>query len=60
MLLLNGMNSIELLKIEQDELQKEFQRGSDHALTNFKGSNGLCLEKKQKKVKQKLRKKRRS
>jgi hypothetical protein len=32
---------VELLKIEHDELQKEFQGGLDHALTNFKGSNGL-------------------
>jgi hypothetical protein len=39
---------IELLKIEYDELQKEFQRGSNHALTNFEGSSGPYLTKKRK------------
>jgi hypothetical protein len=47
------MNSIEVSKIEHDKLQKEFQRGLDHALTNFKGSTGPCLTKKQKKEKKK-------
>jgi hypothetical protein len=32
---------VELLKIEQDELQKEFQRGSNHTFINFEGSSGL-------------------
>ncbi len=42
---------IELLKIEQDESQKESQRGLNHALTNFEGSSGPCLTKKKKKEK---------
>ncbi len=40
---------IKLLKIEYDESQKEFQRGSGHALMNFEGSSGPCLAKKKKK-----------
>ncbi len=36
----------ELLKIKHDDSQKEFQRGSDHALMNFEGSSCLCLGKK--------------
>jgi hypothetical protein len=45
------------LKIEYDELQKEFQRGSNHALTNFEGSSGPYLTKKQKKEKIEVEKK---
>jgi hypothetical protein len=52
-LLLNELSSIEVSKIEHDESQKEFQRGLDHALTNFKGSIGPCLTRKQKKEKTK-------
>jgi len=37
------------LKIEQDKLQKEFQRGSNHALMNFEGLSGLHSTKKEKK-----------
>ncbi len=44
---------IKLLKIEQDELQKEYQRGSNHTLTNFKGSSGPHLAKKKEKTKAK-------
>lgn len=52
---------VELLKIEQDESQKEFQRGSNHTLMNFKGSSGPHPTKKQKKgKKKKMRRKRRS
>jgi hypothetical protein len=36
---------IKLLKIEKDESQKDFQKGSNHAFTNFKGSNGPRLTK---------------
>jgi hypothetical protein len=31
---------IKLLKIEKDELQKGFQRGFKHILTNIEGSSG--------------------
>jgi len=48
---------IELLKIEYDELPKGFQRGSNHALTNFEGSSGPYLTKKQKKEKIEVEKK---
>jgi hypothetical protein len=40
---------IKLLKIEPDKLQKEFQRGSNHALVNFEGLSGLHSTKKEKK-----------
>ncbi len=39
---------VHLFKIELDELQQEFQRDSEHTLTNFKGSNGHCPTKKRK------------
>jgi hypothetical protein len=48
---------IELLKIKHDGLQKESQRDSDHALTNFERSSGPRLTKKEKKVKKKAEKK---
>jgi len=48
---------IELLKIEQDKSQKESQRGSNHALMNFEGSNGPCPTKEQEKEKTKAKKK---
>jgi hypothetical protein len=54
------MSSIEVSKIEHDKSQKEFQRGSDHTLTKFKGSTSPCLTKKEKKEKQKLKRKKRS
>jgi hypothetical protein len=30
---------IKLFKMEKDELQKDFQRGFNHILTNFEGSS---------------------
>jgi hypothetical protein len=42
---------IKLLKIEHDKLQKEFQRGLDHADMNFEGSAGPRPIKRQKRKK---------
>jgi len=49
---------VELLKIELDESQKEFQRGSNHTVTNLKVFSGHHPIEKQKRRKQKLRRKR--
>jgi hypothetical protein len=48
---------IKLLKIEEDELQKDFQRGFNHIFTNFEGFSGPRLAKKKKEVKKKVKKK---
>jgi hypothetical protein len=48
---------IELLKIEEDELHKDFQRDFNHTFINFEGSNGPHLVKKQKEEKTKVEKK---
>jgi hypothetical protein len=50
---------VELLKIELDESQKEFQRGSYHIVMNFEGFSGHRPTKKHKRRKQKLKRKRR-
>jgi hypothetical protein len=42
---------IELFKIEKNESQNHSQRGFNHTLTNFEGSSGFRLTKKQKRKK---------
>lgn len=48
---------IELLEIEEDELQKDFQRDFNHTLINFEGFSGPRLMKNKKKEKRKVEKK---